>query len=205
MNSGGYIKFILTLIAVLIAWFGYLAIQSVDRLRTSNLKVAEKLDALNEKIASGAMTAAVPRDTASAAVANAEVANREFFDPGAVRGGRLIQTLQADPPNLNPYISGENTAMSLYGLCTSTLAERNWAAPEEFQPMLAESWTISPDHKTYRIKLRKGVMWQDFTDPVTGREFRNVEVKAADFKFAVDVVKNPDVNCEPLRGYYQDL
>ena len=69
MNSGGYIKFILTLIAVLIAWFGYLAIQSVDRLRTSNLKVAEKLDALNEKIASGAMTAAVPRDTASAAVA----------------------------------------------------------------------------------------------------------------------------------------
>ena len=31
------------------------------------------------------------------------------------------------------------------------------------------------------------------------------EVTAADFKFFVDVVKNPDVNCEAIRSYYQDL
>ena len=71
--------------------------------------------------------------------------------------------------------------------------------------MLAESWTISPDHKTYHIKLRRGVFWQDFTDPVSGKEHRNVEVTAADFKFYIDAIRNPEVNCGPLRVYYQDL
>lgn len=99
MNSGGYIKFILTLIAVLIAWFGYLAIQSVDRLRTSNLKVAEKLDALNEKIASGAMAAAVP-----ARYRLRRSRKRRSGQPGVSSiparccGGRLIQTRRRTRP-----------------------------------------------------------------------------------------------------------
>ena len=204
MNNG-YIKFILTVIAILIAWLGFLTIQSIDRLRAGNLKLAEKLDALNGRLDSAPVSIAAPNQTSSSDQLKTKVANQEFFDPKAERGDRLIQPLQADPPNLNPYISGESTASTLYSLCNSTLAERNWESLKEFEPMLAESWTISPDHKTYHIKLRKGVMWHDFTDPVTGKEFRNVEVTAADFKFAVDVVKNPDVNCEALRGYYQDL
>ena len=46
-------------------------------------------------------------------------------------------------------------------------AREDFGKPEEYQPLLAESWEISPDHRTYRIKLRRGVLWHDFTDPVT--------------------------------------
>ena len=54
MNGNGYIKFILTLLTVIIAAAAYLLIESVDRVRDSNRRVIEKLDRLHELLASGA-------------------------------------------------------------------------------------------------------------------------------------------------------
>jgi peptide/nickel transport system substrate-binding protein len=48
-------------------------------------------------------------------------------------------------------------------------------------------------------------MWQDFTDPVTKKRWRNVEVTADDFKFYLDVVKNKETDCAALRTYLVDL
>ncbi len=200
MGGNGYLKFILTLLTAAVVVFGYLLVSSVDRMRESNLRVIEKLDALP-----GRISLAAPAQTAASVVDTGAFANREFFDPAAKVGGRMIQAYTADTGNMNYLINGEATVAEFHGLCNSSLAERNYANPEKFEPLLAESWEISPDHKTYRIKLRKGILWHDFTDPVTGKEHRNVEVTAHDFKFQVDVILNPDVNCAPLRGYYQDL
>lgn len=50
------------------------------------------------------------------------------------------------------------------------------------QPAMAESWTVSPDGKTYTFKLRPGVKWAD-GKPVT----------AHDFEYAWKRVLNPDV------------
>ena len=200
MYGSGYLKFILTVLTVLIALFGYLGIESLDRVRESNLRILEKLDRLAVSPAAAA-PAAAPREAAE----TGGIANREFFDPAAVPGGRLIQATAADAANLNVLINNDAAVAMFNGLCGASLAERNYADPTRFQPMLAESWEISPDHLRYRIKLRRGVLWQDFTDPETGVEHRGVEVTAHDFKFFVDVVKNPDVNCGPLRVYYQDL
>ena len=77
--------------------------------------------------------------------------------------------------------------------------------PGVYQPLLAESWEESADHCTFRIKLRPGVLWHDFKDPVTGKEWKNVPVTAHDFKFYIDVVKNPDVDAAPLRGYLSGI
>ncbi|MDR0933236.1 MAG: peptide-binding protein [Victivallales bacterium] len=206
MDQRGYLKFILTVLVLVIAFFGHVLITAVDRVRDSNMRILEKLEALPGKIA----LVSRPADS-SASVAHttipeqSKIANREFFDPKAEVGGRLIQATSADTANMNSLVNNDAAASEFNSLCNSSLAERNYEKPEEFQGLLAESWSISPDHLVYRIKLRKGVYWHDFTDPVTGKEHRNVEVTAADFKFYVDVVKNPDVNCEPMRGYLADL
>ena len=128
-------------------------------------------------------------------------ANAEHFDPEAKVGGTLRESISVDPPNLNPIICNEATASSIHSLCMATLAERDWARPDgEFKPMMAESWTISPDRLAYRIRLYPGIMWNDYVDPVTGRS-----VTADDFRFFVEVLRDENVNCAPLRGYYKDL
>lgn len=133
-------------------------------------------------------------------------ANSGHFVPGAAARGTLRESIVSDPPNLNPLISNEATASGIYSLCMASLAERDWETPDgEFLPVMAESWESSPDHLVYRIRLRKGIMWNDYVDPVTGEKIPAKEVTAEDFRFFLDVVRNENVNCAPLRGYYQDL
>ena len=215
MNGGGYLKFLATMLVLLVAVLGYFGVTALDRARAVNLKVLDRLERLEVAVArletrrpesaAAAGSAAGASASGGRAAPESGIANREYYDPAAVPGGRIIQALGNEPPNLNPIICNEATAAALYGLCNAALAERDWAHPEQFRPMLAESWSISPDHLSYRIRLRRGVRWQDVTDPVTGREFRNVEVTARDFQFALEVIRDPAVNCAPLRVYYQDL
>lgn len=200
MNGGSYLKFILTLLTIAVIVFGYLGVSALDRLHRVNVKLLEKLNAPS------AVSAAVPETVQKKAeLTGSVIANKRFYDPAAVTGGRLIQAVEAEPPNLNPIICNEASASRFYGLCSSALAERSWDKPEEFEALLAESWSISKDNKEFKIKLRRNVMWQSFTDPVTGKEVPPKEVTAYDFKFYVDVIRDPEVNCAPLRVYFQDL
>ncbi len=200
MGGNGYLKFILTVLVLTIAFFGYLLVTAVDRVRESNMRILSKLDELPTRGFAASQSAELSQEKEKGIFANAE-----FYDSAAESGGRLIQATQADTANMNLLINNDATASLFHNLCNATLAERNLDRPEEFQPLLAESWTISDDHKVYRIKLRKGIFWHDFTDPVTGKQHRDVEVTAEDFKFYVDVIQNPKVNCEQLRVYWQDL
>jgi len=136
---------------------------------------------------------------------NANAANREFFDPRSVGGGELVSLLTADAPGFNPLTVNEATARMILSLCSASLAERNWEHPERFEPMLAESWEISEDKKSYTVKLRKNCLWQSYTDPVSNKIVPPREITAEDFKFAVDAIKNTDVDCASMRVYYQDL
>ena len=133
-------------------------------------------------------------------------ANARHFVPGAPVRGTLRESISSDPPSLNPLINNEATASGIYALCMASLAERDFERPDgEFRPVMAESWNISPDRLVYRIRLRKNIMWNDYTDPVTGKKVPAKEVTSEDFRFFLDVVRDPDVNCAPLRSYYQDL
>ena len=207
MNSG-YLKFILTLLTLAVAGAGYFITTALDRLRESNYVLADRLKEAGRAGIARALPQAAPGGTAAAPARTEEktlIANRSSYDPDAVTGGRMIQATEAETGNLNPLTSNEAMAATFNGLCMASLAERDFRHPERFEPLLAESWQISPDRKSYRIKLRKKVFWHDFTDPVTGKRHKDVEVTARDFKFFVDAVKNTDVNCAPLRVYYQYL
>ena len=204
MNNNG-LKLLLVLLILAVAGTGYFVTTALDRLRESNYALADAMRELgNSGIRSGAGHKEAHRNVERKEAEN-KIANRAFYASGAVPGDRMIQATEAETGNLNPLTSNEAMAATFNGLCNSTLAERNFSKPEVFEPLMAESWQISPDHKSYRIKLRKNIFWHDFTDPVTGKRYEKKEVTAEDFKFFADTVKNKDVNCAPLRVYYQYL
>ena len=190
---------ILTLLTAAVIVMGIAVVDSNDRMYFASqqvLKEMEKIKNLPREVS------VVPRQTENAAV---PAANAEFFAADAVQGGTLTRPVSADTANLNYLINNDAYASEFYSLCNSSLAERNYAKPEIFQPMLAEKWTVSADRKSYHIKLRNDVYWQSFTDPDTDREVPPVKLSAYDFKFFADVVRNPDVNASAMRVYYQDL
>lgn len=60
----------------------------------------------------------------------------------------------------------------------------------DFQPSLAESWTVSADGKTYEFKIRKGVKWHEDMG----------EFSAEDVKFSLDRYR--DANVSPWAKAY---
>ncbi|MBR4076375.1 MAG: hypothetical protein IKK25_05885, partial [Lentisphaeria bacterium] len=159
----------------------------------SLLSVNQKMDLLIKDLQATASTAFVPG------------ANAQYYDRNAQSGDRIVEAIATDLGNLNPITVNEATVSSFWGLANSSLAEYNFEKPGVYEPLLAQSWEESPDHRTFRIRLRPGVLWHDFKDPVTGKEWKNVPVTAHDFKFYIDVVKNPDVDAAPLRGYLNGI
>ncbi|WP_213771857.1 ABC transporter substrate-binding protein [Bradyrhizobium sp. dw_78] len=89
-------------------------------------------------------------------------------DPAPQRGGSIVIALGADPASLNPALTtGINEALigcSIYEGLTQV------SAAFKTGPLLAESWTISPDGRTYDFKLRSA-KWQD------GAAFTSNDVK----------------------------
>lgn len=200
MNRTGYLKFLLTVLTLSFILFSVLILNALDRINRSALLLADRLNGA----APPAADSATP-DAPDADHADPTIANVQYFDRRSESGGRLIRSVSADTQNLNILINNDAYVSDFYAIAHSTLAARDYGKPEIYRPLLAESWDVSPDHRAYRIRLRRGVLWHDFTDPVTGKKWTKKEVTADDFRFFAEAVKNPDVNCEPLRVYYQDL
>lgn len=163
---------------------------------------AKELEALLAEVR--AMREAAPAAGTSGGTAP-RFANADLRDPEAVDGDGIVMAQVSETGNLNYIINNESQVSDYWSLTFDSLAERSMKEPTRFDPMLAERWEISDDHLTYTIHLRKGVLWHDFTDPETGERFQDVEVTADDFKFYIDTIRNPGIQCEPIRVYYQDL
>ena len=208
MNKNVYLNFILTIAVIALIFLGVMLINAVDRARDTNREVLKKIAQLEETIASKPSQTVVlsAKKTESKVIEKfSTIGNRQYFDSEAQPDGRLIQAVSADTGNMNYLINSEATLATFYGLCSSTPATRDLKDPDKFVPLMAESWTISPDKLTYTVTLKKGILWHDFTDPVTGKKWKDVEVTAHDFKFYLDVIRNPDTNCAPLRVYFKDI
>jgi peptide/nickel transport system substrate-binding protein len=72
----------------------------------------------------------------------------------------IVLAMQLEPPGLDPTAGaasaiGEVTLYNIY----ETLTKIN--GDGKITPLLAESWEVSPDLKTYTFKLRKGVKFQN--------------------------------------------
>jgi peptide/nickel transport system substrate-binding protein len=77
-------------------------------------------------------------------------------------GGATIRiALESDPPNMDPHRSTAAVDRQVY----QSLYDKFVDTDENLRivPMLATSWTISPDGKTYTFKLQQGVTFHDGT------------------------------------------
>jgi peptide/nickel transport system substrate-binding protein len=209
MNRNVFVNTAMVILLIAVCFFGIQIIGALDRLKIETAENAKALNRLNDTLQvlseNGFAVQAGTNNAASLNIAGKPFANAQFFDPKAVSGGRMIRAFSADTKNMNNIITNESFCNTLHALTDSSLAARNYKNPDIFEPLMAESWTISPDKLVYTIKLRPGILWHDFTDPTTGKKWENHAVTAADFKFYVDVVKNKVVNCAPIRSYISDL
>ncbi len=98
---------------------------------------------------------------------------------GEERKDALVLGMTLEPPGLDPTAGaaaaiGEVTHYNIYEGLTKITADGSVA------PLLAESWSVSPDQKTYTFKLRAGVSFQN------GEPFTATDVK---FSFGRDAAE----------------
>ena len=205
MNNRRTTEILLAFCLIAVAATGYVLVTALDRLRFELESLHATVRALNEKISSA------PLRTAVSAVPEkpkpeVPMANAQFFDPEAVSGDRFISSIAADTKNMNYLLNNDATlGNALMPRVMDSLGVRAYDELNKFLPQMAESWNVSADGLRIRVKLRDGILWHDFTDPVTKKEWKDVPVTSEDFKFYVDVVKNPKVDAAPLRTYLSDL
>ncbi|HLJ61086.1 MAG TPA: ABC transporter substrate-binding protein [bacterium] len=114
----------------------------------------------------GAMAAGLAGDRTPAAAA-------------PTRGGTLVYGLGFDLDNtMDPAVTNfDSTIRVTQNICEPLVWE---PTPGRFVPALAESWSISPDVKTYTFKLKRGVRFTDGTP-----------FNAAAVKFSLDRIMDP--------------
>ena len=205
MNKNTYLNVLVTVILIVMAVLCFVFVSALDQLRFAMEDMNRSMKNIESRLAG--LRVVSGNQPAAANGTGADVANRQYYDQNADQGGRLITAFGADVGNMNMLVTNDAYVSEIWSKTMDSLADRDYAdnGSGALKPMLAESWTISPDKLKYRIKLRRGILWHDFRDPVTGKEWKNREVTAHDFKFYLDVVKNEDVDCAPLRGYLKDI
>ena len=205
MNNRRTTEILLAFGLIVVAATGYILVTALDRLRFELESLHTTVRALNEKVSSSPLRAAAPV-TPEKRNADVPMANAQFFDPDAVSGDRFITSIAADTKNMNYLINNDATlGNALMPRVMDSLGVRAYDDLNKFLPQMAESWSVSPDGLRIRVKLREGILWHDFTDPVTKKVWKDVPVTSEDFKFYVDVVKNPKVDAAPMRTYLSDL
>jgi oligopeptide transport system substrate-binding protein len=98
--------------------------------------------------------------------------------------GKLLSLgLGDNVKSLDPSLAYDSVSLTVMPLINESLFQYKYTKmPLELEPLLAESMpAVSKDKKTYTIKLKKGVMWQD--DPAFPNG-KGRELKAADFTYA---------------------
>jgi peptide/nickel transport system substrate-binding protein len=102
-------------------------------------------------------------------------------------GGTFISAKTTEAPSLDPILEQALSRHRLDPLFYNRLVE--WGADGKIEPSLAESWTTSPDGKTWTFKLRQGVKFHN------GREF-----VGSDVKYTYERVLDPQIGSGG-RGY----
>lgn len=125
----------------------------------------------------------------AALVLGATALSTEAAEPK--RGGTLTVGLAQDPPIVDPIRTGSFTERQFATPIYETLFDINEKG--EAVPFLAESYTVSDDVKTYRVKLRPGVKFHDGT-PL------DAEAVLANF----ERTRNPANGCRCL-SFVQDI
>ena len=122
--------------------------------------------------------------TLTAAAAAAAAATRASAQ---ARAGTFVSAKTTEAPSLDPILEQALSRQRLDPLFYNRLVE--WGHDGRLEPGLAESWTTSPDGKTWTFRLRRGVKFHN------GRE-----LVADDVKFTYERIIDPKTGSGG-RGY----
>ncbi|HTV39068.1 MAG TPA: ABC transporter substrate-binding protein [Candidatus Sulfotelmatobacter sp.] len=75
-------------------------------------------------------------------------------------GGRFIVATWGDPKSFNPITANEVSSLDISRFLFASLLGYDYIS-QEVEPGLADSWTHSPDGKTWMFHLRKNLRWSD--------------------------------------------
>src|SRR5713226_5937066 len=75
-------------------------------------------------------------------------------------GGHLIVGQRSEPKTLNPVTATDAVSREVIGRLMADLISINRAS-QQTEPALARSWKMSPDGRTFTLKLRKGIRFSD--------------------------------------------
>jgi peptide/nickel transport system substrate-binding protein len=113
--------------------------------------------------------------------------------PTPRRGGRVTLHLAAQPASLNYMLDSSASARHLLNELHEPLIRRDWES-WEWRGVLAESWDVQDDGRSWTFVLRDGIRWHD------GHEF-----DAADVRFSWSLWKNPGVRCDRRRYMFDKI
>jgi microcin C transport system substrate-binding protein len=100
-------------------------------------------------------------------------------DPRAVVGGDFSVYLSQYPKSINYYLDVSTQSAQIFGTVFETLLNTN-PVSLDYEPWLAERWSISEDKKTFTFILNTKAKWSD------GRP-----ITAQDVKWTYDTIVNP--------------
>jgi len=75
-------------------------------------------------------------------------------------GGRLVVGQRSEPKTLNPVTATDAVSREVFERLHADLIEIN-RATQKTESALAKSWKMSPDGRTFTLKLRKGIRFSD--------------------------------------------
>jgi len=108
--------------------------------------------------------------------------------PHAVPGGEMVIYAGPAPKSFNYYLDNNSFSAELFGALYETLLGMN-PITLEFEPALAEKWSISDDQRTFTFWLNPKARWSD------GRP-----VTAHDVRWTFDAILNPTNLTGPNKG-----
>ena len=101
--------------------------------------------------------------------------------------------MSAEPGTLNPITASDAYESEINKYIYETLLERDKDSLD-LAPLLAQSWTISPDLLTYTFRIKKGVFWSD-----------GVEFTSDDVLYSFRTIMDPKTACAQQKVYYMDV
>jgi peptide/nickel transport system substrate-binding protein len=84
---------------------------------------------------------------------------RTTSEPGRI-GGRIVSAQRAEPKTLNPVVNLDQPSRDVIRRMTADLIHIN-RYTQKTEPALAKSWSVSPDGKSYTLRLRRGILFSD--------------------------------------------
>src|SRR5262245_61320396 len=103
----------------------------------------------------------VIRSTAAAALISFAAGAAPAQEPKPQYGGTMIYAQAGEQFSLFPGRNLDSGAQDVWLYACENLVELN--EQNEIVPVLAKSWTVSPDHKVFTFKLQEGVKFHDGT------------------------------------------